>query len=538
MAPYTRFPPKDRRAGSPSAGVHAGLSAAADPGLADTGLADPAMADAAPAAGVRGLRAEPAAAKVRGVHPVVLVLLFSLIIPIVFSLGSMRLSPNRVVVLLAFLPALFLVLSGAAGRVRAADLWMMACSAWIALSILVNHGTGQIQFIGITVIEMLGAYLIGRAFVRTESQYRGLVRVLWWLMVILLPAAAIESVTTVQIYSKIFSPVFEVFPWSGYEKRLGFWRAQTVFEHAILYGTFTAFCMAPIYHAARNDGGRIRAWILTLPPLLTTFFCLSLGAWLGVIVQLGMMLWGWVLRSFSWRWSLLGWLAVAAYVVVDMISNRTPFEVFISRVAFDAWTAYWRVLIFSYGMENVWAHPFFGLGLADWARPSWMTAGTVDNLWLVFAMRYGIPGFAFLFAAYVSVVLGLTRSRPAGASARAHRDALAFSFIGLAICIATVHLWNASFVFVVFMMGASSWVADAPREEAVPGPRTGPGPGPGTGSGLGSGPGSGTGSGTGGGRAGPVVRPSPARTAGAGAGGSRGSDRRASAPGRRPAGRA
>jgi O-antigen ligase len=403
---------------------------------------------------------------------------------------------------------------------------MMACSAWIALSILVNHGTAQIQFAGITVIEMLGAYMIGRAFVRTESQYRGLVRVLWVLMVILLPAAAIESVTTVQIYTRLFEPIFQTFPWSGYEKRLGLWRAQTVFEHAILYGTFCAFTMAPIWHAARNEGGRIRAWFLALPSLLTTFFCLSLGAWLGVIVQLGLMAWGWVLRSFTWRWSLLGWLAVAAYVTVDILSNRTPFEVFISYLAFDAHTAYWRVLIFTYGMENVWEHPFFGLGLTDWARPWWMTTGTVDNLWLVFAMRYGIPGFFFLIAAYVSVVLALTRARPAAATARVHRDALAFSFIGLAICIATVHLWNATFVFMVFMMGAASWVADAPRDATPAAPRGGadPRPAPEPAARPGANPGR-------------SPSPGPARTAGVDARGSRVSDRRGSAPGRRPAGR-
>lgn len=535
MAPYTRFPPKDRRGGSLSApGPALPDPLPAEPAPGPVSGPGPVRAEAAlsgaGALPARGLQAETA----RGVHPVVLLLLFSLIIPIVFSLGSMRLSPNRVVILLAFLPAIFVVLSGAAGRIRAADLWMLACSAWIALSILANHGMAQIQFAGITVIEILGAYMIGRAFVRTERQYRGLVRVLWVLMVILLPAAAIESVTTIQIYTRIFEPAFQTFPWSGYEKRLGLWRAQTVFEHAILYGTFCAFTMAPIWHAARNEGGRIRAWFLALPSLLTTFFCLSLGAWLGVIVQLGLMTWGWVLRSFTWRWSLLGWLAVAAYVTVDLLSNRTPFEVFISYLAFDAHTAYWRVLIFTYGMENVWAHPVFGLGLTDWARPYWMTTGTVDNLWLVFAMRYGIPGFFFLIAAYVSVVLALTRARPAAATARVHRDGLAFSFIGLAICIATVHLWNASFVFMVFMMGAASWVADAPRDASAPGSAPGPrgvaAPAPAADPRP-----------AGGLRPVPPkapLRPSPARTAGPGAAGSRASDRRVSAPARRPAGRA
>ena len=195
------------------------------------------------------------------------------------------------------------------------------------------------------------------------------------------------------------------------------------------------------------------------------------------------------------------------------------------------------MLIFTYGMENVWAHPFFGLGLADWARPFWMTTGTVDNLWLVFAMRYGIPGFLFLIAAYISVLLALTRARPGAATARLHRDGLAFSFVGLAICIATVHLWNASFVFMVFMMGAVSWVADAPRDDPTAGAEEGTSPPP-QGEGRGEG-----GSGVERGRRmeTPVAppRPSPAaRTASAGAAGSRGSDRRGSAAGRRPAGRA
>jgi hypothetical protein len=402
-------------------------------------------------------------------HPLITALIISMALPVYFSIGSLHLSPNRVLLIGAFFPATLRWLSGAAGRLRAADFWVIGLCLWGAIAMFASAGTSTIQFSGIATVETLGAYLVGRAYIRTEAQYRAVMRLLGLVILLLVPGAIIEALTGIRIYNQMFSPIFPTFPWADYEQRLHMFRAQTVFEHPILFGVFTAFCFGPIFTIIRSRAGRATAWIRTSPVIIATFFCLSMGAYLGVMTQLMMMAWGLMLRHVHNRWKILGVLSVLGYVTVDLISNRTPFQVFSSYVAFDGQTAYWRVLIFNYGMENVWEHPLFGLGafINDWKRPEFMATSSIDNLWLVFALRYGIPGFLLILGAYLSVLVGLMRAKLTNPMLQAHRDALTFSLIGLGIAICTVHLWNATFVFMMFMLGAAAWLSDVKPDDPV-----------------------------------------------------------------------
>ena len=395
-------------------------------------------------------------------HPIVGLLLISLALPVYFNLGPLRLSPNRALLLLLFFPAMVGWLSGAAGRIRAADFWVVGLCLWGTIAMFISAGVSTIQFSGIMTVETLGAYLIGRVYIRTEAQYRAVIRILGMVVLLLVPGAIIESFTGIRIYNRLFDSVLPTFPWADYEKRLHMFRAQTGFEHPILFGVFTAFCFAPIYTNARATAERLKAWMRSSPILVATFFSLSMGAYLGIMIQLMLMAWGLVLRNVRRRWKILGILTTISYVVVDLLSNRTPFQVFSSYVAFDAHTAYWRVLIFKYGMENVWDNPFFGLGYYDnsWKRPDFMATSSIDNLWLVFAVRYGIPGFILIFGVYLAVLIGLMRAKLINPILRSHRDALVFSFIGLGIAICTVHLWSSSFVFMMFMLGSGAWLSD------------------------------------------------------------------------------
>ena len=170
------------------------------------------------------------------------------------------------------------------------------------------------------------------------------------------------------------------------------------------------------------------------------------------------------MRKMPAKWPILGGIVVFCFIIVDLFSNRTPFEVFISYLTFDSHTSYWRVLIFKFGMENVWAHPWFGLGLGDWARPDWMYTSSVDNFWLLMAMRHGILGFVLIFSFCMTVLIALMRTKPVKESVQMHRRALVYSFVGLFVAICTVHLWSATYVFMMFMLGAGGWFSDVPQQ--------------------------------------------------------------------------
>lgn len=451
---YTRFPPRTR--GS----LQIVPAMAAPSGLIETDPAPPVAEDAP----VR-LRLVP------------MLLMLAILVPVILNVAGLTLTASRIALLVAVVPVFFLWLTGTAGRIRAADILVVLCALWTIVAMVIVEGMTRFPYASIVAIEMLGPYLIARCYIRSAADYAALVRFLRWIAIFLAPAALIEALTYMRPYVMLLDPVFRVFPKAmAYELRLGMSRAQVVFEHPILYGVYVATFCAPVYMLARAQGRlALGALLFVSPVLVATFLSLSTGAYLGLMVQIMLIAWGYATRHLARRWVVLAVLVAIGYIVVDLISNRTPFEVFISYMTFNSETSYARVLIFTFGMDNVWANPWFGLGLRDWVRPHWFQHDSVDNFWLLMAMRYGIPAFVLIGLAFAAVLAAMMRARPASAAAGMYRLGHVFALIGLAIALCTVHLWSATFVFMMFMLGAGLWVADAPhaRGGGASGLRTG-----------------------------------------------------------------
>ena len=185
---------------------------------------------------------------------------------------------------------------------------------------------------------------------------------------------------------------------------------------------------------------------------------LSSGPFLLGMLQFGMIAWEKITRA---KWKLLTVLAILAFIVVDLLSNRTPFEVLISYGTFNQGTAYNRVHIWNYGMQNVMSSPIFGIGLNDWFRPFWMHSGSFDNFWLLQAMRYGIPAFAFLALGIAASIWSITRAQGLSFGENQCRTGYMVSLTGLLFALATVHVWGPTSVFFMFYIGAGVWIAQA-----------------------------------------------------------------------------
>ena len=395
---------------------------------------------------------------------VILAMIFigALLIPVRFYAGALMLNPPRVVLLVLFVPMLASWLSGRYGRFLATDWLVLAFVSWFALAFLVTTGVDAIDFVGIAAVETFGSYLIGRSFIRSASDFRKMVQFLFVALIILIPAAVLESVYKMRIYNDLFSFLGQTFPWVDYAPRMGLYRAQVVFEHPILYGVFVSMTFSLLFLLPRGDGkvhGPWRAWAAGA----ASFFSLSSGAYLSIMTQIGLLLWDRIMRANPNRWKLLIILTVIAYVVVDLLSNRTPFQVFASYMTFNAGTAYWRILIFEYGIQNVWDNPVFGLGFGNWNRPGWMKSASVDNYWLLTAMRTGIPAFLLIATTFAALILQLSREKIVDPERRTIRKAIIINFVGLAVALATVHVWGPTYMFMMFLMGASGWLLTTPE---------------------------------------------------------------------------
>jgi len=424
-----------------------------------------------------GLAARRSAAQGGAARFLLPLFLISLVIPTYFFLGTMRLSPYRLLLVVMFIPLLVQWLGGKAGRIRAPDILILLFCLWEALALARVAGIGRsYQFSGIFLVETFGGYLLARVLIRDFETFRFFVKCFALVVLILGPFAMYEAVSKHAILLDIFRPIMPTHTMvTGLEERWGMRRAQGPFEHPILYGVFCASAFALSVYVlghGRKGPGRL---VWPAGSAFATFASLSAGAWLAVVLQIGIMIWDHALRRMRRRWWLFLGLVIAAYVAVDILSNRTPVAVFISYMTFNAHNSFIRLAIFEHGMNNVWARPLFGMGpWGDWFRPYWLPP-SVDNFWLLMAMRHGIPAFLFLAGAWAVVLSGLARMKSAIPAILAARKGLLIVLAGLAFSLSTVHLWNATYVFLCALLGSGMWMvewrdppgtgreADAPR---------------------------------------------------------------------------
>lgn len=390
-----------------------------------------------------------------------LILLFIvLFIPVNMEIAGLRLSPYRIYLLVLFVPFLVQLLSGRAGALTFVDLGVALHATVIIVALTYHHGLPRFPYAVILALEMFGGYLIGRVLIRSTADYRRFVRFFLWTLVALAPLAAFELVTGRMILSEIFRHVMSV-TGKNSEFRYGLSRVQVAFPHSILYGLFCSLALASTYYLYRKS---FLSSLLRLSLVFAmTVMSLSSGPLLSAMLQVFLILWDRITRG---SWMILGGLFLSAVLVLELFSNRGPVVFFIETMTLDPATGWWRIYIWEWGSRSVMAHPLLGIGLNDWVRPEWLTS-SVDNFWLLNAMRYGLPGMLFLAFAVLSHAWRILRRKGLGEAERAARSGYMITLVGLVFVLCTVHVWNELAFFVMFFIGAGSFLYVAADSDAV-----------------------------------------------------------------------
>jgi hypothetical protein len=356
-----------------------------------------------------------------------------------------------------FVPLLFKLLSGSVGRIRSSDVFLILFMVWMVVTLLYHHGMERFPYAMISVVELLGGYLIGRVLVRNSRDFELLLRYVFWALVALSPFVLVELLTNRNILQELSRQVLPTYVKgdSSYG-RLGLNRVMAGFEHPILYGLFCAAVFSPILAVL---GQKKLAWgLLVLFLGFMTFASLSSAPLLALAIQLGLMAWA---LTMGGRWWLLFGLFVTTYVTVDLLSNRTPITILINYITFDPATAWTRVITWDYGSAEMWRHPIFGIGLNDWVRPYWLTS-SVDNFWLLTGMRHGVVGVLLLIVALGSGLWAIMRVQGLQGKLEHLRRNYVFALIATYVALCTVHIWGDSSSFIMLLIGAGAWFIDAP----------------------------------------------------------------------------
>ena len=386
------------------------------------------------------------------------------VLPILFNVGSLALSGQRVVLLALVVPLTFKLLRGAYGRLIWTDIFFFLHILWATIAIAVNNPDRVLQNAGSTGVEFLGGYLVGRAYIRSTDDFLALIRFLTILVFCSLPFALFEAKTGRPILIELILklPGFTSVPILNIEARMGLERAQVVFAHPIHYGLFCGAAFSLVFVGLKGLISTTRRYMTALLIGFCVFLSLSSGALLPLICQLFFIFWAYILGGVRQRWLVLLGLFILAYIGIALLSNRPPIRVFMTYATFSAHNAYWRGIIFEWGMINVWKSPIFGIGLNDWVRPFFMRSSSIDNFWLLNAVRSGFPGFGLLILGYLPGLWWVGRRKfDEGSRLWLLRRAWVFTFAGLTLTLCTVAVWTAIYSFVFFLFGAGMWFLTA-----------------------------------------------------------------------------
>ncbi len=389
------------------------------------------------------------------------IFIISLLPPIYFFIGTLRLSTDRLLLLILFIPMVLKFVGGQAGRIQLCDVLIILFSIWLIITFVFHHGLERLNYSIISMVEILGAYLAGRVLVRSAAAYRTFMMLFLLSMLFLLPFGLVELFTNRNILQEVFGQFFPhyVKGRTSYG-RMGLERVMAGFPHPILFGLF---CSVAFASAAAVFGKSAFRWLaVALFVVGMTFMSLSSGPLIAIAAQLVLLLWGKITGGKWWLFALLFW---SAYITVDLLSNRTPITIMINYITFNPATAWARVNIYTFGIREVWANPLFGIGLNDWARPYWLT-GSVDNFWLLNAMRHGVPGFLFVFGTMLALCRAICKADIPSAELRRWRTGYIITVTGLVVTLCTVHIWSEVAVFVFFFLGAGMWFTEAATRNA------------------------------------------------------------------------
>ena len=401
-------------------------------------------------------------------------------LPIQFNLGPVFMTGVRAVLLVTTIPITIRLFSGRLGRVLPTDVLLLAYILWAIATLFVNSPSQAVSIGGSYALEVFGSYILARNYIRTPEQFRAMCRGLFAVLIFTIPFAVYETQTGTALIPIFIAKLPGVYSWDDFYnflagRRLGLERSQVIFSHPIHYGLFCAALISLAFVGFKGLVGPFGRLVISALVCVGVICSVSSGAIMPMILQLGLVLWASIFSRARFRWLILCGIVAFCYVVVDIISNRSAITVFLMYTSLSPETAYGRIQIFEWGMNNVWKNPFIGIGLNDWERPWWKSA-SMDNFWLLVTVRYGIPGFLLLVASYLVIVWKvMRRDFGDGGPIWQFRRAWVFMQVSMVLTLATVDVWATALSYVFFLLGTGAWLVSAPKSaesvaaSAVPG---------------------------------------------------------------------
>jgi hypothetical protein len=382
------------------------------------------------------------------------------------SIGGARFTPGRVGVILLFFPAIF-ILCQRGRRLLLSDLFACAIATWMIGAVLLTGNLGSLASAVAESLEFCGGYLVARAFFFGPVALHSFMRVLKILAFTSIIFAMADTISGRLILHDTIASIVHALPPDAQYRR-GMVRAASTFDHAILFG---AFCSLVATILLYSELSVLRGILWVGLCLFGCILSLTSAALMSFSIFLAAYTYDRSMRRYRWRWGAL-WMVVAVFgLAVFLITNR-PLGWVLSHLTLDPQSGYFRLMIWDAALVYIAQSPMTGFGVDLLNHP--ILDATVDSVWLVFALRFGVPMIMLLFLTNVATFLPVgqvSNDRAGDSYMEGMRTGFTmvlvmFMFIGL-----TVHFWNYMWIFWGLCIGIRAslreWFIEAANRPAA-----------------------------------------------------------------------
>lgn len=382
--------------------------------------------------------------------------------PVLFSIGSLNFTPGRLVLILLLGPCVVSVLKNGR-RFVGSDGFAVALVIWILTSSTLSGGFKP--YVAAEALEFISAYLLGRAFILGPANFEMFIRALKVIIFVVVAFSLLDTFSGRHVTMDSFGLTPEQSLLNGKnEYRFGLVRAASLFIGPEQNGTFCVMAACIFLYAERGLKRGLYVGVSVFGCLLA----LSSGPIMALALISSLFVYDKCMQSYPWRWRLVVGMTIVFVLAVTIVSDH-PVEWILVHMTLDPQTGFFRLGMWNYAIPLLGQSPLIGYGLvqlgaSDEAR---LYLWSIDCIWLVEALRYGLPAAILLFLTIFWSSFGKNKqisfNRSGGdVSTGLTLAFVAFSFIGL-----TVHFWDGSWLFLNLCVGVRASLVEWKGSEAV-----------------------------------------------------------------------
>jgi len=257
-----------------------------------------------------------------------------------FSLGFLAFSPFRLALIIFAPIIIFTILKKRKFSWCLADTLIVAISIWPSIALAFNTSIfSGIESGGIIFLEIFIPYFLTRQTITSYEKLKELSKLVLYLIAFLTLLAIPEAITGKPHIRDLLGSLTGSSYYFEPQNRLGIWRSRSIVDHPIIHGTI---CSLGFGLSIALISRHLKYFAYAAFSIVGVITSVSSGPLLGLISQAVFITWSKIMKAHHYKWLILAFLILIAYILVDIASNRDPFRVMFSYLLFSTHNGYVR----------------------------------------------------------------------------------------------------------------------------------------------------------------------------------------------------